>query len=139
MNVCIPVTQDLGLQSPVSRHFGSAPIFLAVDTESGTCRAIMNRDLHHEHGMCQPLLSLAGEKFDRMVVGGIGMGALNKLQAAGLRVFLSDCATVDEALAALKAGSLVEANAAMACAHHGEGHGGHGHHGHGGGPGPALA
>jgi predicted Fe-Mo cluster-binding NifX family protein len=127
MNICIPVTQDLGLRSPVSMHFGSAPIFLAVDTESGTCRAIANRDLHHEHGMCQPLLSLAGEKFDGMVVGGIGMGALGKLQASGLRVFISDCATVEDALAGLKAGSLVEATAATACAHHGGGHHGEGH------------
>ena len=69
---------------------------------------------------------------------------LNCRVPAGLRVFLSDCATVEAALAALEAGSLAEASAATACTHHGGGHHGHGHHlhvepaeGHGGDPGPA--
>ena len=80
MNLCIPVTQDNGIRSPVSLHFGSAPIFMVVDTESGTCRAITNGNLHHDHGMCQPLSQLAGERLDAMVVGGIGMGAFGKLK-----------------------------------------------------------
>ena len=32
MKVCVPVTHDQGLQSPVSGHFGSAPLFVLVDT-----------------------------------------------------------------------------------------------------------
>jgi predicted Fe-Mo cluster-binding NifX family protein len=121
MNLCFPVTADAGLKSPLSQHFGSAPLFLVVDTESGACRAIPNRNLHHGHGMCQPLASLAGEHLDGVVVGGIGMGALMKLGAAGVRVFLSEEATVEEAVAAHAAGSLREASPASACAHHGAG------------------
>ena len=34
MNLCIPITEDQGLQSPVSGHFGSAPYFMIVDTGS---------------------------------------------------------------------------------------------------------
>ncbi len=34
MNICIPVNEDKGLQSPVCAHFGSAPAFMIVDTES---------------------------------------------------------------------------------------------------------
>jgi len=123
MNICIPVTEDRGLESPVCAHFGSAPIFMIVDTESGSCRPVPNRNMHHGHGMCQPLAALAGEKIDGMVVGGIGMGALNKLQAAGVGVFMSRHATVKETVAALKSGALEHVDPRAACSHHGQGHG----------------
>ena len=54
-----------------------------------------------------------------------------KLQAAGIRVYLADRPTVQEALAACKAGTLQDADPSRACAHHGHDHDGHGHHGHG--------
>jgi predicted Fe-Mo cluster-binding NifX family protein len=121
MNICIPVTEDKGLESPVSAHFGSAPLFMIVDTESGNCRAISNRNLNHGHGMCQPILSLAGEKIEGVVVGGIGMGAIQKLQAADIRVYLSELPTVNATVAAFKAGTLRSATLQTACTHHGQG------------------
>ena len=125
MNICIPVSADHGIASPVCAHFGSAPYFLLVNTEDGTCRAIPNRNLHHEHGGCQPLQALQGEAIDAMVVGGIGMGALNKLMAAGLQVYQAQHQTVERTLAAFKAGELRAMNADAACAGHG-----HAHHDH---------
>ena len=133
MNICVPVTEDKGLDSPISAHFGSAPLFVVCDTDSGAVRALSNRNAAHEHGMCQPLLSLQGEQIDGIVVGGIGMGALSKLQASGIRVFLTGPGTVAEAVAAYRAGTLQEATPATACGHHGHGpHGGGGCGGHGG-------
>jgi len=138
MNICIPVTEDHGPESNVSAHFGSAPIFLIVDTESGTGRAIPNRNLHHGQGMCQPLLSLAGEAVDGVVVGGIGRGALDKFKAANIRVYLSEFPTVETTVTAFKTGSLREVTPADVCGHHGHGphgHGAGGQHGTGCGPG----
>jgi predicted Fe-Mo cluster-binding NifX family protein len=131
MNICVPATQDLGLKSPVSAHFGSAPLFIVVDTDTGVCQTIPNLNMHQGHGGCQPLRVLAGHAIDGIVVGGIGMGAMMKLRAAGIRVYMADQATVEEAVAACKAGTLQEADPAQACAHHGHGHDGHGegHHG----------
>jgi len=122
MNICIPVTEDKGTASPVSRHFGSAPLFLIVDTENGACRAVPNRNPHHSHGMCMPIASLAGESIGGIVVGGIGRGALVKLEATGVQVFLSEHATVEETLAAFKAGALKPMSPEKACGHHGRGH-----------------
>jgi predicted Fe-Mo cluster-binding NifX family protein len=122
MNICIPVDEDRGLQSPVCAHFGSAPAFLIVDTDSGSCRAILNQNHQHAHGMCTPLASLQGERIDGMAVGGIGMGALSKLMAANIQVFLSEGTTVAETLEALKAGSLKRMQPGMACSQHGHGH-----------------
>jgi predicted Fe-Mo cluster-binding NifX family protein len=122
MNICIPVEEDNGLESQVCAHFGSAPAFMIVDTESGVCRAIANRNQQHAHGMCTPLSSLQGEQIDGMVVGGIGMGALSKLNAASIGVYISEHSTVAETIAAFKAGALRLVQPHMACGHHGQGH-----------------
>jgi len=122
MNICIPIEADQGLASPVCAHFGSAPLFMIVDSDSAACRAIPNRNEHHGHGMCMPLQSLQGEPIDAMVVGGIGMGALNKLSAAGIKVYISQYATVDETLAAFKSDQLQAMQPGMACAQHGHNH-----------------
>lgn len=122
MQICIPVLDDRGLESQVSAHFGSAPAFMMVDTESGACHRLDNRNQHHAHGMCQPLAALAGETVDGIVVGGIGMGALMKLQAAGITVYRALHPTVGETLAAFTAGSLQPLARNEVC-------GGH-HHGH---------
>ena len=123
MQICIPVLDDRGLESNVCAHFGSAPQFMLVDTVSGACRAIPNRNSHHAHGMCQPLAALAGEVVEGMVVGGIGMGALSRLQAANIAVYRATHRTVGETVAAYNSGTLELVDPATACAHHGSGHG----------------
>ncbi|MCP4674927.1 MAG: diguanylate cyclase [Deltaproteobacteria bacterium] len=130
MKICIPIDEDKGLRSPVCAHFGSAPLFMVIDTDTGNCQTIENKNKIHQHGKCQPLSSFTGVALDGVVVGGIGKGALNKLRAAGVQVFLSKLATVDEAIAAHKAGTLELVTPATACGHHDHGDGegcGHGH------------
>ncbi|HEX9050350.1 MAG TPA: NifB/NifX family molybdenum-iron cluster-binding protein [Anaeromyxobacter sp.] len=127
MNLCIPVDVDRGLESPVCAHFGSAPAFMIVDTATHLCRAIPNGNEHHAHGMCTPVAALLEERVEGAVVGGIGMGALRKLNAANIPVFRSEHATVAETLAAWKAGTLKILEPAQTCAGHGHGQG----HGHG--------
>ena len=135
MNICIPVNEDNGLKSPVCAHFGSAPLFMIVDTDTGDCRAIDNKNKQHQHGMCQPLASLNGIALDGMVVGGIGMGALVKLKQGGIEVFLSEFATVEETVNAYKSGALKPVTPANACGQHGHGQGGGHGCGHGRGNG----
>jgi predicted Fe-Mo cluster-binding NifX family protein len=128
MKVCIPIAQDLGVDSKVFGHFGSAPSFYLADMESGTAKVIANGNQHHSHGMCQPLVALQGENVDAVVVGGIGRGALMKLKAMQVSVYLAGEGTVAETLAALADGSLpVVAESQVCGGHHGHGHG----HGHG--------
>ena len=118
MKLCIPVEADHGLESPVCAHFGSAPAFMIVDTTTEVCRAIPNRNAHHAHGMCLPVAALRGERVDGAVVGGIGMGALMKLNAADILVYRSEHATVGETVAAWKAGTLRLVQPSMACSGH---------------------
>jgi predicted Fe-Mo cluster-binding NifX family protein len=122
VKLCIPVEEDLGLESPVCAHFGSAPYFMLVDAESGAHHLVVNRNAHHEHGRCAPLAALAGERVDGWIVGGIGMGALRKLEAASARVFRAEQRTVAANLAALAAGALRPVDPGTACAGHGHDH-----------------
>jgi predicted Fe-Mo cluster-binding NifX family protein len=115
MNICIPIDEDHGLQSPVCAHFGSAPAFMVVDTDTGSCRAILNRSQHSGRGMCLPPASLHGKSIDAMVVGGIGMASLSKLNAANISVYISEHATVGETIAAFKAGTLKSMLPDMVC------------------------
>jgi len=128
VKICIPVDEDQGLASPVCLHFGSAPYFMIVNTDDDTCRAIPNRNEHHAHGMCQPLMAIQGEDIDGIIVGGIGMGALNKLLAAGIQVYQAQQATVALSVEAIKAGRLPVMSPGAACGgHHSQGHGAHPH------------
>jgi predicted Fe-Mo cluster-binding NifX family protein len=123
MKICIPVEENNGIDSRVCAHFGSAPFFLIVDTDTSECDSIVNSGAHHAHGMCQPLALLEGKEIDGVVVGGIGRGALFKLQAGNIGVYLAQHPTVRETVEAHKAGTLQPVNPANACAGHGHGHG----------------
>ena len=56
MKVCFPVQQDEGLASSVYSHFGSAPLFIVVDTDTNEASAIANQDQHHGDRGCDQTL-----------------------------------------------------------------------------------
>jgi predicted Fe-Mo cluster-binding NifX family protein len=96
MKICFPTESLKGLDSMVYGHFGSAPGFVIVETDNLQVEEIQNGDQHHTHGMCQPIMALGGRAVDGVVVGGIGMGALMKLEAQGVRVYRAAEGTVRE-------------------------------------------
>ena len=135
MKLCFPTTQNQGMDSQVFEHFGSAPMFLLVDSQTGDIKEQSNRDKGHRHGNCQPLKALAGMPVDAIVVGGIGRGALNGLNQAGLKVFQAHAGTIADNLAQLATEQLRELTPNDVCGGHSGARGhNHGHgHGHGGG------
>ncbi len=118
MKICIPTSDDLGLKSSISGHFGGAPFFLIVDTETSELTPVKNQNQHHSHGMCQPLKSLAGHEIDAVVCTGIGAGALNKLNASGIKVLKATGTTVEQLVAAYKSNSLPEFPDQTVCTTH---------------------
>jgi predicted Fe-Mo cluster-binding NifX family protein len=106
MKACFPVAHDHGLESRVHPHLRSAPMFLVVDTETKATRAVVNPARGPAHGRCHPLDVLAAERLDLVVMTGIGMGALDRLHAAGIRVYRTARSTVGEALDAIACGAL---------------------------------
>ena len=119
MTVCFPVESDMGLESRVYGHFGSAPMFIICDTESGGLSQVDNRDERHEHGRCSPIKALDGHSVDAVVVGGIGAGAIGKLNALDIKVFRAEKTTVKENLELIRNSALPEISMDSACGRHG--------------------
>ena len=122
MKIAIPVAEYQGLDSQVHGHFGSAAAFALVDSETRSVTEIANGDQGHAHGACSPMRALAGARPDAVVVGGIGMGALLGLRAAGIKVYRATGGTVDQAVCDLVANQLAEIKEDNACPGHAGGH-----------------
>jgi predicted Fe-Mo cluster-binding NifX family protein len=118
MKICFPVQKDEGIESQVYDHFGSAPVFIVVDTVEKGVQRVDNRDLHHVHGACNPVMALGGQRVDALVVGGIGGGALMKLNAMGVKVYEAGTRTVKENLELLKENKLQELTMDHSCRAH---------------------
>jgi len=118
MKVGFAVQSDEGMESRVYNHFGSAPAFLIVDTERKDVLSVNNKDLHHVHGACNPIMALDGRSVDAMVVGGIGAGALTKLNASGIKVYGAGALTVKENLTLLSENKLQELSVYHSCQSH---------------------
>lgn len=120
MKICFPVQQDEGFDSSVYNHFGSAPVFVVVDTETNGIASIHNRDQHHVHGACNPLKALDNQKVDAIVVGGIGAGALTRLNQMGIAVHRSQAPTVRENVSLFAAQQLPVLTMQGCCGGHGK-------------------
>jgi predicted Fe-Mo cluster-binding NifX family protein len=120
MKVCFPVEVNQGLESRVFAHFGSAPGFIVVDMTTSEFVAINNSDKIHEHGACNPVAGLGGHDVDAIVVGGIGGGALHKLNSAGLRAFQAHEGTIAENIFLFRANALPEYLPGHTCGGHGQ-------------------
>lgn len=118
MKVCIPVSEDRGMESPICGHFGSAPAFLLFDTETREHRVFTNSDAQHEHGHCAPIARLAEERVAVFVVGGIGAGALERLLATGAAVYRGRQGSAASSIEALAQGQLARVNPVDTCGHH---------------------
>jgi predicted Fe-Mo cluster-binding NifX family protein len=118
MRIAVPIKEDRGLESPVHGHFGSAPIFARVDSETMEFKAFQNRNLEHAHGMCNPLGLIKDMQVDALICAGMGTRALQMLNQAGIKVFKTDNPTIREAIAHLTSGSLAEMTIEGACSQH---------------------
>ncbi len=121
MQLAFPTVEDKGMESPLFGHFGSARYFIVLDTERKTVSTLSNADANHVHGQCQPLKALGNSPVEAVVVGGIGLGALQKLNQAGIKVYRGVEGTVSENARLAEMGALPEFGSNDTCA---------GHHGH---------
>jgi predicted Fe-Mo cluster-binding NifX family protein len=118
MRICFAVLKDEKMGSRVYNHFGSAPMFIVVNVETKDVSTINNSDQHHAHGSCNPLKALDGQKVDAIVVGGIGAGALTRLNQSGIRVYRAHSGSVRENLALFEAQKLGELSLNQCCGGH---------------------
>jgi predicted Fe-Mo cluster-binding NifX family protein len=118
MKVGFAVQVNQGLESTVYDHFGSAPAFIIVDTELKQILTVDNSNANHVHGQCNPVTALGGNRIEALVVGGIGAGAIMKLNALGVKVYSAGASTVNENIALLEEDRLKELSMNDSCKSH---------------------
>lgn len=125
MRIAIPVTEYQGLDSLVCGHFGSAPAFALVDSETMAVEVLENRT--HVHGACSPAKTLGDARLDAVIAGGMGAGAVRNFRSAGIKVYRVHGGSVATALSRFKAAELAEMDDAGSCTGHAGGHTCHTH------------
>ena len=121
MKICFPVQDNRGIESTVYNHFGSAPSFVVVNTATKEVSVINNQDLHHTHGGCNPMKALSGESVNAIVVGGIGAGALSRLNQLGITVYKAQGQTIKDNVALFEKSTLPVLTPQQCCGGHAEG------------------
>ena len=93
MKVGFAVQNNEGIESRVYNHFGSAPTFIIVDTEGKEVLTVNNKDLHHVHGACNPVMALDGKGRCNGCGGNRrrGIDEVECIRDQGLRGRGSDC------------------------------------------------
>jgi len=118
------------------QHFGRAHYYKVVEITDGKVTSSELRDkFAHVHGEenhgesdvsheeVHGRMADAAHGCDTIIAGGMGMGAMNALTAAGYTVMQTDMSNLDEIVEAYRAGTLVNLAGKVSCHHQGEGHG----------------
>lgn len=121
MKLCFPVEDGSSLDNPVYGHFGSAPAFIFVDSETLAFEAVSNAHRVHAPGMCNPTAALQGREIDGVIVGGIGAGALNRLSAGGIAVYRAVSGSIRDNVHLHKEGKLTRFQQDSTCGGHSHG------------------
>ncbi len=127
MIYCIPAEGTEGLSAPVSGHFGRCSYFAIHNDQTGETTTVANGNTHDEHGQCRPLESIEGLGVNVVLAGGMGRGAVSRLNAAGIDVFCppgvaAETLTVGRLIDAYRTGSLEPLSPEGACGGHGDHH-----------------
>lgn len=117
MKVGVPTLGNLGLEERVSPHFGRAPIFTIVDTETGEVSVAPNTS-RHAGGRGNNPEQLAESGVRVMICSDLGPRAIRMFEQFGIEVFVGAMGTVKEALEKWRSGELREATDKDACEQH---------------------
>ena len=116
MLIGIPAETDDGLDSPVFPHFGRAPYFALVDTETGECRSVVNGSSHNG-GTKLPPEWLHEIGVEALVCGGLGQRAISLFEEHSIPVYIGAADTVRGMVEAFNEGRLQLATLADGCEH----------------------
>ena len=115
MRLLIPTSDTNGASAQLSGHFGRAPFYAIADTDTGTIVVVENPSVSHGHGECVPASQVFADGYDAVVCQGIGQGAINRLNQAGVPVYVSDGPDVASAIASFRRSSLRVAGSEDGC------------------------
>lgn len=119
MKICLPTAGKDGMSEMVFDHFGSAPYFTIYDTETKAIKVVENDNQHHNHGACQPIGVISKYNADAVMTNGMGRRAVQLLNESGIKVYLLNGNTVEEAIKKFELNELTELTFENACGGHG--------------------
>ena len=113
--------QGKELSSEIDLRFGRAKwiIVVVVDSETGDFTAydnVVNLNVTQGAGI-QTGQNIANTGVEAVITGNIGPNAFKTLNAAGVKIFLAETQTVQQALDSFKAGKLKEVDGANVGGH----------------------
>lgn len=117
--IAVPSELPGGLDAPRSGHFGRAACFTVVDVVDGKVAAVgvLENAPHVEGGCMSPVLALAENNVDAIVVDGIGGRPLMGFNQVGITVHAGYGQDVKTSVAAYIQGGLPEVGLEGACHH----------------------
>jgi predicted Fe-Mo cluster-binding NifX family protein len=119
IRVAVPSEAPGGLDAPCAGHFGRCSHFTVADLVDGqiTQTATVENLPHHEGGCMAPVMMLAQNGVEALVVSGIGGRPLMGCEQLGIAVFAVDGGDVAGAFAAFAEGRLTRVGPEGACQH----------------------
>jgi len=113
----------------VNQHYGQSKFFSIIDIENNKnivmVDTISTQELQHNHTGLAEILKSQG--VEAVIVGGIGQGAVEGLEACGLKVLFGASGPVKIVAQAFASGAFVSKR--VMCNHHGQDHHHHHHQG----------
>ncbi|HEX2957320.1 MAG TPA: NifB/NifX family molybdenum-iron cluster-binding protein [Chitinispirillaceae bacterium] len=119
MKICMPVASSDGKSSELFGHFGSAPFFAIYDSDTDSVTIINNGVGEHEHGQCMPVNAIQNTGAEAVICKGMGLRAANLLSGAGIKPYLAEAVTVNDAILLYKSKKVIPLDESRACQHHG--------------------
>ena len=117
IKVCVPTIGQNGLVEMVSPHFGRAPTFTVVDTDTNAVKVLQNTSEHMGGvGLPPELMARAGVQV--MLCSGLGPRAIQMFEEYGIEVYVGADGTVTDAIQAWRRGLLQVATDKNACEMH---------------------
>lgn len=113
MRLCFPVEQNLGLKSRIYYHFGSAPLYLLIDTETEDIQELPW--LAKEEVPCTQARFMREQQVEALVLSGVGEKALTRLVDFGIQVYEAKGVTIADNLICLSDNRLHHYEPEQAC------------------------
>ena len=121
MKIAFPVVTDGGLEATIAEHFGRAPMYTIIDTETKEVSVVENQGEHFGGQHAAPV-SLNNRGINVLICKGLGRKAINLFNELCIGVFITQKAIVKEAYESYNKGELVQATETDGCAGHSKSH-----------------
>ncbi|MHA2085976.1 MAG: NifB/NifX family molybdenum-iron cluster-binding protein [Candidatus Thorarchaeota archaeon] len=98
IRIAIPAESELGLDSPLSKHFGHCPAFVVSTIEDGTVIEVENLKNQAHTSCADPVMLLANNGVKVLITSGMGRRPYMISQQLGISVVEGKGKTVGEVL-----------------------------------------